>query len=108
MGFVYGLSCPKCGFHMDNVPIGLGAGCVFEHALVQDAETGHLREIGVMVSEIKRQSGRDAILTDQESVDALTACIEARLAPTESWISPGQAVCPTCRRELIVADRGIM
>jgi hypothetical protein len=107
MGSVYQLSCPECGFQSD-VEFGLGAMCAEIHALAQDTVTGRLRKLRVTQSEVLKHSGRDAFRTDQEWADAVQSCIAARLSPTESEISPGQAVCPTCRREMSVQSRGIM
>jgi len=108
VGFVYQLRCPDCGFHVDHVGVGLGAGCAVVHALAQDTETGRLRELRVAQADVSRHSGRKVFRTDQEWVDALESCIAAMLAPTESAISPHQAVCPRCRSKLSVQDRGFM
>jgi hypothetical protein len=107
MGFVSDLHCPACGFRRENVAIGLTAGCTAVLSLAQDQLTGELRQIETGVDEINDENG-GRVGSDQESADALEAIVARQLRPTERWIAPGQAFCPSCRGGLDVDDRGIM
>ena len=105
MGFVYNLHCELCGFTQEYVTIGLSAGSTL--TIIQDQESGLIRQLSVVASEIENHSEKTEFSTDDEWIAAMDSFVKSVISETEKQISPHEAFCPKCRTQLLAESVGI-
>lgn len=105
MGFVYDLHCDSCGIVEHHIIIGLDGGSTL--SLIQDRESGVIRQIAVTNSEIARHSGNTDFASDDEWLAAMDSFVESQTSESERQIAPHEAFCPKCRTPFRVVSAGI-
>lgn len=107
MGFIFHLHCDSCGFVQPNIIIGLSAGCGSTFFLIQDQQSGAIRQMDVTRSDIETITGISHFEHEEEWHAATRSFVQSQLSPAERQVTLQEAFCPRCRQSLQAEAAGI-